>query len=169
VLAEAKLFSIGAEDNAIDSFPMALEREDREYLIAGPLLVGSPYLYRSVGTRRGQPPIRAEGHCLDRARLALQGAHLPAGGHVPNLYRLVIAGRRQPSAVRAEGYALDGFGVALQYYQLGMVQIVPVMPFEAAQVRAAGVFGALAIQQLKEPLDMVVLPGLPNQTQIGDV
>src|SRR5207248_882679 len=56
----------------------------------------------------------AEGHVVDRAAVALEGADLLAALPVPELDARVGAGGGEPSAVRAEGHAPDPIVVAFE-------------------------------------------------------
>ena len=61
-----------------------------------------------------QPPVRAERHTEDGARVAGQGAAVLAAGRVPQPHRAVAAAAGQQPSVRAERHTEDGAGVAGQ-------------------------------------------------------
>ena len=79
-----------------------------------------PELDGQVMAGGGEPgAVRAEGHVVDRATVAPEGAELLAALPVPELDARVGAGRGEPLAVRAEGHAPDHTVVAFEDTRTG--------------------------------------------------
>jgi tetratricopeptide (TPR) repeat protein len=67
-----------------------------------------PQAQRPVAAPGGElPPVRAEGHAPDLARVAFQRQGRGAAGSVAQAHPAVAEGRCQPGAVRAEGQLVD--------------------------------------------------------------
>src|SRR5262245_54132970 len=94
--------AVGAERQAADE--AGVTAEVANYLSGATI----PDLHCAVLTRRGDPPalvVGAECQGVDLPIVAPEGREkLPAGLHVPDLERVLLAPRRQPPAVGAEGH-----------------------------------------------------------------
>src|SRR5664280_709436 len=83
-------------------------------------------LHGSVITSGGKAlAVRAPGHALHKAVMALQGQQFLSAGRVPHLRRLVITGGGEALAVGAEGHSVNSERVAAQGQQFLAALRVP--------------------------------------------
>src|SRR5436309_1013727 len=96
---------------------------------------GVPHLHRPIFACRRQPfPIRAKHYAPCLASMTLRAEPLLTARVVPHLRRLISACCRESFSIGTKRYAHDLGGVPFNIHQVGMSQVIPVMPFKAAQI-----------------------------------
>src|SRR5205807_801975 len=135
--------AFGAERQAANEAGVAAEAVEQRPAVAVPDFHGA------VLPRRGDPPalaVRAEGRRPDVPAMSFEGVQLLAGLHVPNLHRVLLTPRSQPSAVGAErhsvrlvaGWEPEGFLAALGVPDLDDKQLQLAIPTGGSDPLAIG-------------------------------
>src|SRR5207237_1380134 len=103
------------------------------------------------------------------ATVTPERTQLRATGRVPEANRSAGAGRGDAPAIRAVSDAVDLVGVPLQCPPVGVAEVVPVMPLEAAEIVVAAAPGEVGVEEFLEPIDLGGLPADRRQAHIGKV
>src|SRR5437868_6991018 len=104
---------------------------------------------------------------LDAPDKAGRGEELAVGTE-RDADRVIVADGSEPPAVRTEGHIPDPLGVSLERAQVVVAEAVPAVPLEAAQVRGL-LCRAMAVQKLAQPVELIRLPELREEAEIGEV
>src|SRR5205807_389768 len=139
--------------------PGAMSLESEQHLASGRF----PHDGGLVVTARNNPPtVRGKGHRTDPVAVPLESEQYLATGSFPHDGVLIVTARNNPLAVRREGHRPRFTQMASQRLQ-GQVSLpLPVVPFKTTIRRRLRL-----VQQLPQPAEVVLLPGLLSKVHIG--
>ena len=159
----SRIFAIRTEGDAADDVAVACEGADHAPTVHG------PQLHRAVIARRGENlAIGAEGDALDSFRMSPENMYLPAIGHMPHIDVVVPTSGSNQRFIRAQCDADEIGRVRVEASQLFAAEPAQIMPFPASQVWIAwsGRSASVAVEQVHNPLDLGIVPGLMGQVNV---
>jgi hypothetical protein len=72
-------------------------------------------------------------------------------------------------AVGTVGDGTEGVAVPFEHALGRVAKVLKVVPLEATPIDVPVAFGAMAVEQIQEPGDLILLPGAGRQSHVGDI